>query len=112
LGALVFYSPWRDDPRRLRGLLLGAHAFLNVARYLAGALARDGLSETRRADLMSSVARRASQVREALRALSFYGAPTELGRRFIGGLWAELGRLERRVLEFPPALAAEQRELS
>lgn len=26
-------SPWRDDPRPLWGLILGVHAFLNVAQY-------------------------------------------------------------------------------
>lgn len=30
----LFYSPWRDDPRPLMGLIHGIHAFLGVAEFL------------------------------------------------------------------------------
>lgn len=105
----VFYSPWRPDARRLRGLLLGAHAFLNVARYLARSLEREDASDERRLDLMANVARRLFQVEAALSAVTEYGTLTEFGRRFMLEMWRGLGLLRHASLWFPPALVAEQR---
>jgi hypothetical protein len=34
----LFYSPWRDDPRPLSGLIHGLHVFANVKRFLLRAL--------------------------------------------------------------------------
>jgi HEXXH motif-containing protein len=108
-GGQVFYSPWRDDARRLRGLLLGAHAFLNVARYLARSLAREARPEAEEIEVMVNVARRVHQVDTALSALTGYASFTEFGRRFILGMSRELELLKHAVLWFPPALLAEQR---
>ncbi|HEX4048776.1 MAG TPA: HEXXH motif-containing putative peptide modification protein [Elusimicrobiota bacterium] len=105
----VFYSPWRPDARRLRGLLLGAHAFLNVARYLARSLAREARPEAEEIEIMVNVARRVNQVDLALRAVAGYASLTEFGRRFVLGMWRELALLQHAVLWFPPALLAEQR---
>jgi hypothetical protein len=104
----VFYSPWREDARRLRGLLLGAHAFLNVARYLARSLAREARPEAEEIEIMVNIARRIHQIDSALKALSEYGSFTEFGRRFVLGMWRELGLLKHAVMWFPPALLGEQ----
>lgn len=104
----VFYSPWRPDARRLRGLMLGAHAFLNVARYLATSLAREEFPNEQKIELMVNVALRLNQVEAALKALTGYGAFTEFGRRFVMGMWSELEVLRHAVLWFPPALLKEQ----
>ena len=104
----VFYSPWRPDARRLRGLLLGAHAFLNVARYVATSLARESFPEAQKIELMVNVALRLNQVEAALKALTGYGAFTEFGNRFVMGMWSELAILRHAVLWFPPALLKEQ----
>ncbi|MBI5247056.1 MAG: hypothetical protein HY923_07725 [Elusimicrobia bacterium] len=104
----VFYSPWRADARRLRGLMLGAHAFLNVARYLATSLSRETYPEAQHIELMVNVALRINQVDTALEALTGYGSFTEFGRRFVMGMWSELELLRHSVLWFPPALLAEQ----
>jgi len=104
----VFYSPWRPDARRLRGLMLGAHAFLNVARYVATSLAREEFPVEQKIELMVNVALRANQVEAALKALTGYGAFTEFGRRFVLGMWSELEVLRHAVLWFPPALLKEQ----
>lgn len=104
----VFYSPWRADARRLRGLLLGAHAFLNVARYLATSLSRETYPENQHIELMVNVALRLNQVEAALKGLTGYGSFTEFGRRFVMGMWSELEILRHSVLWFPPALLAEQ----
>lgn len=105
----VFYSPWRPDARRLRGLLLGAHAFLNVGLYLARSLQREDYDERRQIEVMVNAARRAEQVEEALRSLSFYASFTEFGRRFVLQMWRELAALRHAQLWYPPALVLEQK---
>jgi HEXXH motif-containing protein len=104
----VFYSPWRPDARRLRGLLLGAHAFLNVARYVATTLAREEFPAEQKIELMVNVALRLNQVEAALKGLTGYGSFTEFGRRFTMGMWQELEILRHSVLWFPAALLKEQ----
>jgi HEXXH motif-containing protein len=106
----VFYSPWRKDARRLRGLLLGAHAFLNVAKYLARSLSRERYPEAQSIEVMVNVARRVYQVETALRSISLYASLTELGHRFVGFMWHETGRLHHAISWFPPALLEEQRK--
>lgn len=109
-GGQVFYSPWRPDARRLRGLMLGAHAFLNVARYLATSLSRETFPDDQKIELMVNVALRVNQVEAALKALTGYGSFTEFGRRFVMGMWGELEVLRHAILWFPPALLKEQAE--
>ena len=106
----VFYSPWRKDARRLRGLLLGAHAFLNVARYFLTSISRESFRREEGLDSMVQAASRLYQVEAALRALSFYGTFTEFGREFQLGLWRELGSLYHAIQWFPPALLQEARD--
>lgn len=104
----VFYSPWRPDARRLRGLLLGAHAFLNVARYVTTSLSREEFPADQRIELMVNVALRLNQVEAALKGLTGYGSFTEFGRRFVMGMWTELEILRHAVLWFPAGLLKEQ----
>ena len=104
----VFYSPWRPDARRLRGLLLGAHAFLNVARYVATSLSREEFPAEQKIELMVNVALRLNQVEAALKGLTGYGSFTEFGRRFVMGMWSELEVLRHAVLWFPAGLLKEQ----
>ena len=105
----VYYSPWRPDARRLRGLMLGAHAFLNVARYLARSLQREDYPDEQRLEVMTNVARRAHQVDWAMQALTAHGSFTEFGRRFVLGMCREAAILRHSILWFPPALVAEQK---
>jgi HEXXH motif-containing protein len=105
----VFYSPWRPDARRLRGLLIGAHAFLNVARYLARSVERESQPERRKLEIMTNIARRLFQVEAGLGAAAEYGSFTEFGARFVLAMQRELGVLRHQTLWFPPALVAEQR---
>ena len=105
----VFYSPWRPDARRLRGLALGAHAFLNVGRYLSRALARKEYPEAEAIEVMVNVSRRALQVETALRSLVGYAELTEFGRRFALRMWRGVMELHHAVAHYPPALLAEQR---
>ena len=106
----VFYSPWRKDARRLRGLLLGAHAFLNVSRYMLRSISRQSYRREQSLDAMVNVASRLFQVESALRTLSFYASYTEFGERFHAGLWRELGLLFHGIQGFPAALVKEARD--
>jgi HEXXH motif-containing protein len=105
----VFYSPWRKDARRLRGLILGAHAFLNVAAYLIKSLSREEYELKERVSVMVNVARRLFEVEAAVAAASSYGEYTEFGRRFILGMSRELQKLFHAVQWFPAELVAEAR---
>lgn len=106
----VFYSPWRPDARRLRGLLLGAHAFLNVSRYLLGTISRASFRREEGLDVMVNVAARLFQVDDALRTVASYATFTEFGRRFQLGMSRELGLLFHAIQWFPAALVLEARE--
>ncbi len=105
----VFYSPWRPDARRLRGLMIGAHAFLNVGKYLARSLQREVYDAVVRVEVMSNVAKRLFQVDIAMKAVTEHGAFTPFGREFVFGMWREIGLLRHAMQWFPPALVAEQR---
>ena len=105
----VFYSPWRADARRLRGLLIGAHAFLNVGRYLARSLQREEYSDERRLEVMTNVSRRLFQIEIAMKCVTENAAFTPFGREFALGMWRELGLLRAATLWFPAALVSEQK---
>lgn len=89
-GEARFASPWRGDPRPLKGVLNGVHAFLNVAlfyRRLADRrpdLADDAgaLYETQRA-----------KVRTAWATCTEHARPTALGRIFMEELDREVAEL-------------------
>jgi HEXXH motif-containing protein len=104
----AYYSPWRPDARRLRGLMIGAHAFLNVARYLARSLEREEYPDETSREIMTNVARRLFQVEIAMKGVIENAALTAFGREFVLGMWRELGLLRHAVLWFPSALVAEQ----
>jgi HEXXH motif-containing protein len=104
----VYYSPWRPDARRLRGLLIGAHAFLNVGRYLARSLQREDYSDEQQLEVMTNVARRLFQVETAMKGVIEHASLTAFGREFVLGMWREIGLLRHATLWFPPALVAEQ----
>lgn len=69
-----YYSPWRTDPRPVRGLLHGTFAFLSVADFW-----RSQQHEKANAHF----ARIATQLRHALNALADAGL-TDIGKRFAG----------------------------
>jgi HEXXH motif-containing protein len=110
-GGQVFFSPWRPDARRLRGLILGAHAFLNVAAYLVKSLSEGEYSSKDRVAVMTNVSRRLFEVDDALRTVAGYADLTDFGRRFILGMTRELTLLFHAVQWFPPALLAEARSV-
>lgn len=82
-------SPWRDDPRPLKGLLLGVHAFLDVITFYRR-LAEAGHGGAT-AELV--VARQTEKVRSAWGVLTATAQPTLLGRKVLEVLDREVAAL-------------------
>jgi hypothetical protein len=76
----TYFAPWRDDPRPLRGLLYGAHAFAGVTSFWWQRRAPDG----ERADFEFALHR--WQVRTALAALRNATGLTEAGGHIVAAL--------------------------
>ncbi|BCY08603.1 HEXXH motif-containing putative peptide modification protein [Actinoplanes sp. L3-i22] len=88
-GAERLYSPWRDDPRPVAGLLHGAVAFLGVADFWRRELG----AGDRVAELEFAVT--AAQVRIGHRTLmGSAGDLTDAGRALAGSIGATLDELE------------------
>jgi len=83
----VHKSPWRQDLRPLWGLILGIHAFLNVAFYYRR------LAQWREGDKTAHMLyeRQTEKVRSAWNTAKPFIRPTDLGERFFT-------ELERQVL--------------
>ncbi|MEV4516084.1 HEXXH motif domain-containing protein [Dactylosporangium sp. NPDC049525] len=90
------YSPWRDDPRPLAGLLHGAYAFLAVADYrrlqAAGGGPRAGAVPVALAGF--EFARCRESVRRTVRALRRSGRLRPAGLRFTAGMLDRLAGWE------------------
>ncbi|MEZ6008897.1 MAG: HEXXH motif-containing putative peptide modification protein [Planctomycetota bacterium] len=97
------YSPWRNDPRPLRGLLHAVYVFLPVARYWDAVLGAGGLDDDLTAYARDQVVRTALQLRTAFTTLD-----TNAG-------WTAHGSIVRPVLEagvIASEARAEMHELS
>ncbi len=97
----VYYSPWRPDPRPLRGILLGAHAFLNVARFYALSASLSRHTAELRESLQTEAAMRCAQVDLALAVLADNAKLTDMGQRLLDGMRRKLPELGR-LLPPPP----------
>ncbi|PCI31634.1 MAG: hypothetical protein COB53_12955 [Elusimicrobia bacterium] len=106
----VVYSPLRPDPRRLHGMLLGAHAFVNVTRYLLRVLHRQEFSKEDRFSIEMNTARRLFHQEIMLRTLSGYAELTDLGRRITLWMWRELMLQYHEMLVFDPKAIASARK--
>ena len=105
-GGQVLYSPLRPDPRRLWGLLLGAHAFINVNRYLLAVLRREDFSPKARNSVQANIARRLLHVDDMLRTVSLYAELTPVGERFQARMWREHALTLHDALSFPAGATA------
>lgn len=83
----LLYSPWRDDPRPLPGLLHGMSAFLGVAEFWSREWLRAGQS----AELMYG--RTVRQLRLAHRILASNPGLTSAGRTLVAALGTAIHRL-------------------
>ncbi len=88
-----FYSPWRDDPRPLSGILHAIFSFVPVAAVYAslaeGGMLRDGDARSARGRMLGYVLRSELAVAE-LRA---HAVLTEFGAGLVEGLGAQLSPL-------------------
>ncbi|MDE2290755.1 MAG: hypothetical protein KGL53_01625, partial [Elusimicrobia bacterium] len=103
-GAQVVYSPLRPDARRLAGLLLGAHAFINVDRYLLRVLRRERFPRKVADSVRTNVARRLCHVDDMLRTVSMYARLTPAGADFLTSMWRAHGLTLHDALDIPEAL--------
>ena len=103
----VYYSPWRPDARRLRGLLLGAHAFLNVARHIHRRIAAASILDAGLVDAMRNVSLRLLQSESALSSLGKHADYTPFGAKLAARLTQECGALSLAVLRYPEGVRAE-----
>jgi HEXXH motif-containing protein len=81
-----FYSPWRDDPRPIGGVLQGAYAYLGVSDFWRVRRTID--ADSRLAHFQ--FARAVAQVRRALDVFEASGRATELGTRFVDTMTATM----------------------
>jgi len=109
-GGEIVYSPLRPDPRRLGGMLLGAHAFIGVGRFLIRALREMSFSKKDRPPIERNAAKRLFQTELMLRTLSGYGRLTEFGARLTLRMWRELMLQYHDMLDFDPASVAAARK--
>lgn len=89
-GRAVHPSPWRSDPRPLKGVLNGVHAFLNLCIFYKRVLERIPELARPAEEILEGERMR---VREAWEYLVRRAVPTSLGHRFLAELAAEVERL-------------------
>jgi HEXXH motif-containing protein len=106
----VFYSPWRDDPRPLHGILHALFVFLDVCAIHAG-VRNASLGD--QADLQDSAVRLAGNVlRMDLALLEFrrHAKTTEFGSGFVEGIETAMTRFREMAANLPAAAIDEARE--
>ncbi|MFF5008767.1 HEXXH motif-containing putative peptide modification protein [Streptomyces phaeochromogenes] len=96
----VYFAPWRGDPRPLRGLLYGAHAFVGVTSFWQARRPHDG----DRAEFEFALHR--WQLQAALAALANATGLTRAGGLVVAGLMKEARRMAAAPVPGPPGRAA------
>jgi hypothetical protein len=92
-SAARHWAPWRPDPRPLSGLLQGSYAFLGIGEFWRerlDALRRIPSTGTELAIAGVEFAWCRAAVGQAVCALEASGDLTELGRRFVAGMHAQV----------------------
>jgi HEXXH motif-containing protein len=103
----LYYSPWREDPRPLRGLLQGAYAYLGVTEFWRRM--RHVARPAERLRCQVEFARRRQNTMEAVRVLHESATLTEFGRIFVGRMQACVAAWQRE--DVPAEAAAMAAEL-
>jgi HEXXH motif-containing protein len=83
----LYYSPWRDDPRPLSGLLHGCYAFCGVAAFWQRECHAGTASQRRRAELAFALRRR--EVHQVAEVLADGTSLTDKGKVIVGVLRAQ-----------------------
>jgi len=98
-----YYSPWRDDPRPLHGLLHGAYAYLGVTdvwRTQRGACTRTAFDEF-------EFARWRAPTLDTVRVIERSGLLTSAGRALAAGMRSRLLQWQAEPVADMPRAAAE-----
>ncbi len=85
-----YYSPWRDDPRPLRGVLHGVYVYVPVCVYWQRVLASDVVTGDTAAYALDRVLRIRAQLELGLAELEAYAVPSARGRELLARLRAEV----------------------
>lgn len=102
----LFYSPWKEDPRPLTGVLHGAYSFLSVADFWRRQRDLVGGQETYFAVFRFALMR--AQVSGALETLLNSERLTDHGIRFVAGMAAWLASWDDVPVPQEPAELADQ----
>jgi hypothetical protein len=84
-----FYTPWRDDPRPIGGVLQGVYAFFGVTAFWRALARASTKASDRRATFEFAYWR--TQTWRVLRVLRDDPGLTQAGRRFVDGIAERLG---------------------
>jgi len=84
-----YISPWRSDPRPIRGLIDGVHAFLNVCEFHR----RLSTQPAWRTHSLFIYERQKKKIKEAWQTLTSAAVPTALGESFFSELEGEVAGL-------------------
>jgi hypothetical protein len=87
-GAAVYYSPWRNDRRPIGGLLHGAYSYMRIVEFWRSRRGSGLEHVSARANFEFALWRACT--RDTIRFLLAEPAVTELGRRFLGVMAAQL----------------------
>jgi len=87
--AARFYSPWRDDPRPLHGILHAVYVFTRVCRFWLHVYRDGDLSAADRSYALDRLLRQPAQFELALHVLRQHAAFTDFGQRLFDGLVVE-----------------------
>ena len=85
-GAPMVYSPWRDDPRPLNGLLHACYVFWNVARFWLEACAAIGIEEDVRVFALRRLSALVPQLEAGITELTEAAQWTPVGHHFASSL--------------------------
>ncbi len=92
-----FYSPWRDDPRPLHGVLHGVYVHVPVCDYWARVFADPGAPEADRAFAVERLLRLPRQMALSVALLERHGQLTAQGRRLLVSLRDRVGAIASAV---------------
>ncbi|GIG62084.1 hypothetical protein Lfu02_64560 [Longispora fulva] len=88
-GSELYFSPWRRDPRPLKGLFQGAFAFLGVADVLGQLRSKPGVGDA----VIQEFADVGEQLADAMDTLDGCGLLTAVGAELVARMRSALGRL-------------------
>jgi HEXXH motif-containing protein len=105
-GEAAYYSPWRDDPRPLTGLLHAIYSFETALNFYYALLGKPGSREFDQREAVNRAYRIVRQVRDGLAELRIHAAFSPLGRVLAEALADRVRACEADL----PAPAREDRQ--